>query len=487
MKYRIIQCFSRLLLAGALTASLSIGALSQSKPDPKRPWVPVRVVLSGKKNDQLVYVEGTVSKVVADATTPNTKLYGLHDVYGTDIRVRTSEYGDLQLGTAYGVSGTVIREGRETVIVEKERMHLAKLLEPGPSPLAGGGANGTTTKDEKKKDDKKTSDKSETDKKEDESPTKNPAILAIVGVVIVAAIGTLYLSNAKKQEAAKRARAERERLIQSQVASTAANNSRKPTEALSPAPSPLSATPVHVGTVTFWGRLEVIGGPGTGTLKFPLDGSDITIGREQGTVRLKDDATVSSEHGRIFVTSDGRVVYEDLSKNGSKVNGQVVHRSQTDLKSGDVLEVGMTTLKFEGRPPASSAGSASPSTSEAVTGLVSAAFNSSAPTGLFTGGYLELVEGPGKGRTYTLTSSRTTIGRRDDQIVKLEDNAVSREQCVVESRDSHFVLVGASAKGTYVGSDLVSAGSERTLASGDEIRMGGTVLKFTTSVPVDIS
>lgn len=56
------------------------------------------------------------------------------------------------------------------------------------------------------------------------------------------------------------------------------------------------------------------------------------------------DAWMSSKHARLRRTSDGWVVEDGPSKNGTHCNGTAVH--QTTLSDGDVIEVGGTFLLF---------------------------------------------------------------------------------------------------------------------------------------------
>lgn len=72
----------------------------------------------------------------------------------------------------------------------------------------------------------------------------------------------------------------------------------------------------------------------------------IIIGRETGDIKISDDSVVSNEHSEIIFSSDGRIRYIDKSRNGSKINGKLVHHNETELKSGDLIEVETTTLKF---------------------------------------------------------------------------------------------------------------------------------------------
>lgn len=71
-----------------------------------------------------------------------------------------------------------------------------------------------------------------------------------------------------------------------------------------------------------------------------------TLGRDpSNTISLTWDNSVSRFHGEIRIEQSG-VTFRDLgSSNGSRVNGSVV--SQTPLSTGDLLEVGAVSLRFD--------------------------------------------------------------------------------------------------------------------------------------------
>jgi transcriptional regulator with GAF, ATPase, and Fis domain len=89
---------------------------------------------------------------------------------------------------------------------------------------------------------------------------------------------------------------------------------------------------------------------------------------------------------------------------------------------------------------------------------------------------LVILAGPRCGETVSLDSAETSIGRDARNHLNIPDHLMSRRHCVVELSDSRCTLrdVG-SANGTYVNGMPVR---ERTLAHGDRIRVGDSVLLF---------
>lgn len=79
---------------------------------------------------------------------------------------------------------------------------------------------------------------------------------------------------------------------------------------------------------------------------FPIAGDSVVLGREpRAEVRIRDRA-VSRRHSRVF-RANGQFWVEDLgTPNGTFLNGVPVTRP-TELRSGTVLEVGRTFLRFD--------------------------------------------------------------------------------------------------------------------------------------------
>src|SRR5579871_5083767 len=88
------------------------------------------------------------------------------------------------------------------------------------------------------------------------------------------------------------------------------------------------------------------------TKTFDRDVTQVIIGRPKPGVEvdldLTPDDTVSRPHARVWA-DDGRWWIEDLrSSHGTKVNSQEVrYGGKCPLKSGDVVEVGLTRLTME--------------------------------------------------------------------------------------------------------------------------------------------
>jgi pSer/pThr/pTyr-binding forkhead associated (FHA) protein len=85
--------------------------------------------------------------------------------------------------------------------------------------------------------------------------------------------------------------------------------------------------------------------------------------------------------------------------------------------------------------------------------------------------------GPNAGSTFLLAEETTTVGRRPDSGVFLDDVTVSRKHAVFERRSGSawFVRDVGSLNGTYVNGEQVD---ETKLATGDEVQIGRFKLTF---------
>lgn len=78
----------------------------------------------------------------------------------------------------------------------------------------------------------------------------------------------------------------------------------------------------------------------------PIQG-EITIGRSNGNTFVLDDPYVSSRHARVFIKNNEYIIEDLESTNGTLVN-KVRISGRKYLKSGDIIKIGNTILKFIG-------------------------------------------------------------------------------------------------------------------------------------------
>ncbi|MCS7223121.1 MAG: FHA domain-containing protein [Armatimonadetes bacterium] len=443
---------------------------------PQKEVTPVAEILAGKHTNQTVTVQGRSGYIIREETTATTTVFTLRDDYGDEIRVRTSKPEGLQMGVTYRVQGTVVSSGDRFYLIEMDRVNLGTPPALGPPPPAPA------------------------------APwwQENWLLLAIGGSAILLAFLILaYFVARTRREAREELEAlrRREEALRRQL-----EESRKAAEEAAPlAPAPVAPPlpalpfterqtdmagpdiffPPRKLTDEMWGTLEILSGPDQGK-RFPIGGRRIVLGRTEGDIRFPNDSTVSANHAEIVATADGRILFVDHSRNGSKVNNQVVHYSQVEIHPGDTIEIGLTALRFMGKAPAPVAPPAVPATESVPLpqqptqlGIPAAQDLPHAPTGLFLGAELEVIKGPDKGKRFPLVKTVTTIGRMEDRDIQLTDITVSRRHAVLELRAGKFYLRNESSQGTRVNSEMVQL--EKELEGGEDIEMGGTVLKFLTT------
>ncbi len=92
---------------------------------------------------------------------------------------------------------------------------------------------------------------------------------------------------------------------------------------------------------------------------------------------------------------------------------------------------------------------------------------------------LEAVAGPLKGSAIPLTENETSLGREPSNDVALLDAAVSRKHCVITYSEGQFKIQDLNSRNsTFVNGVPVT---ERTLDSGDEIKIGSSLFVFVLS------
>ena len=94
-------------------------------------------------------------------------------------------------------------------------------------------------------------------------------------------------------------------------------------------------------------RLVMRSGPSIGQI-YPLEKSEMVIGRDLGNDIVISDSEVSRRHARIFMQGNNYVIEDLGSTNGTFVNGQRLTGSYV-LRPGEIITFGETlSLVFEG-------------------------------------------------------------------------------------------------------------------------------------------
>lgn len=109
----------------------------------------------------------------------------------------------------------------------------------------------------------------------------------------------------------------------------------------------------------------------------------------------------------------------------------------------------------------------------------------------FPVGWLSVVQGPGRGSTFTLYDGVAQIGRGEDQTVRLDfgDNAISRQNhaAIAYDPEQRKFYVGHGGKTNLVRRNNFPVLSTQEIESGDLIRVGETTLRFVALCGDDFS
>ncbi|WP_417207241.1 FHA domain-containing protein [Antarctobacter sp.] len=97
-------------------------------------------------------------------------------------------------------------------------------------------------------------------------------------------------------------------------------------------------------------------------------------------------------------------------------------------------------------------------------------------------GWIVVIEGPGRGASFTLTAGLSTVGRDADQTVTLDfgDTSISRDRHISIAHDDeeNRTYIGHGGKTNIVRHNDKPLLTTEELANGDTIRIGKTVLRF---------
>ncbi len=234
-----------------------------------------------------------------------------------------------------------------------------------------------------------------------------------------------------------------------------------------PAPDALPAERSPTRPVTYYSRplprLKIEGPNAPPSLI--LDRPRLAIGRSQSNGLCLDDPAVSREH--TVIRSEGEAfLIEDLkSRNGTLVNGKAIKGVQR-LQTRDEIQIGPYRLQFLDHVGVGARPGPEPA-EETVVNLDLG----SAETGELG---LEVLEGERKGEVIRLARRALLIGRVDADL-SLKDPQVSRRHGMIEWLGNGYRYLDLqSTNGTLVNGRKVPS---HPLSPGDEIRIGGTLLR----------
>ena len=209
-------------------------------------------------------------------------------------------------------------------------------------------------------------------------------------------------------------------------------------------------------------------------LRYDLEQDRITLGRSVGADVRLPHATVSEQHAVVRLESEGYVLVDGESTNGTRVNGdKVVPGRKKKLHDGDRIDIGVYSILFEGARP-----SVETITAERTAELARRLFRASQRGSQVGGARLVMLGGAQVGKSIAVPEppAKLVLGRAETCQIVLNDPDVSREHAEV-SRDLDGVTVKnlGSKNGVIVQGHNVQ---QRRLRDGDEIVLGKSRLLF---------
>lgn len=214
----------------------------------------------------------------------------------------------------------------------------------------------------------------------------------------------------------------------------------------------------------------------------------VVVGRDSACDFVVLGNGVSRRHFSVTPVQGGYLL-RDESANGTLVNGALVSGTYL-LGHGDTLRLDKEELRFELLgvvPPEPSEGAAPTAIldlSRIRRDLAAGDRRDVTPPALSAN--LEIVRGPYAGATFPITRPVISIGRGEQNDVRVRDDSVSTNHAtLLRKGTSWFVVDLRSANGTFVDGSRVAG--ERELASGARLKLGGVEMVFRSlNAPVEV-
>ncbi len=195
-------------------------------------------------------------------------------------------------------------------------------------------------------------------------------------------------------------------------------------------------------------KLIVRGGDGSEREVTLDETGSVSIGRSPECDIPIDEGQASRRHCTVVAVQSGFEVSDLGSTNGTTVNGTLIKKQH--LNHGDVIRIGACEIRFSD-PNASPVSAGSHCT-------------------------LVYARGDRKGEKIELREQRTTIGRKANNTITIEDVVASSNHCeIVRGLNGYTIRDLGSTNGTLVNNEMMT---EAQLTHGARIRVGNTRFVF---------
>lgn len=216
----------------------------------------------------------------------------------------------------------------------------------------------------------------------------------------------------------------------------------------------------------------------------PLDQEETTIGRKpENTIHI-DNLAVSGHHARVLKIGNKAIVEDLGSTNGTMVNNQQI--TKHILKHGDTITIGKHTLTYvalEDAPVPESQPQEEEHEMDKTMIISPQARSSMAGKASGTAANMplaavQIVAGPGAGKSMDLTASLTSIGKGDNCRIKVKGLTIGKQAAVITRRPTgyHIAHLDGLSKPKVNGETV--GDQPRTLSDGDIIEVGDLKMEF---------
>ena len=212
-----------------------------------------------------------------------------------------------------------------------------------------------------------------------------------------------------------------------------------------------------------------------------LSGHRLSIGRDLDCDVVLPDNGVSRRHASIAPVPGGYLL-TDESSNGTLVNGERMGATRL-LDPGDVLRLHDEELRYEVEGVDSTPPSRAPTTVLDMSNLrsVAVAEHTRSGTRRQSTASLEIIRGPFAGASFQIDRAVCSIGRGEQNDVRLRDESVSSAHAtLLRKGDTWYVVDLRSVNGTFV--DGYGVAGERELHTGATLRVGAVEMLFRSFV-----
>ncbi|MFH1422010.1 MAG: FHA domain-containing protein [Planctomycetota bacterium] len=184
-----------------------------------------------------------------------------------------------------------------------------------------------------------------------------------------------------------------------------------------------------------------------------INDKEITIGRSKKCSIVINDPKSSRLHCKIIEKAEGYTLIDLESRNGITLNGKPV--KEEILTIGDAIGIGNSSIYFgqiiEHKEQDKKDTEEKPDNRPLSAPMTLEIKAMTQENDKETNYILVILDGADSGKDYPLTNNITTIGRRRENIIQINDEKVSGHHAKIYKEDEHYLLINLnSTNGTFI-------------------------------------